>query len=646
MATLFQLPKAVPVSAGSSYASCKAHFYQAGTTTNITTYTTAALSVAHANPVVADANGVFAPIFIDEGTNTTYKMRLVTSADALIYEIDSIPAIPSQANIGATLWPRTDAERDALVTPTNYYYEPGNVLRYGTNTTPGTTDMTAAIQAAIDVAKNAAAGEGLVFIPKGKYRVTSTLNLTGISLSVAAMLNLRIEGEGKYNTVLLAEIGSGSVLDLSHSSWLTFSNFSIRPVATFTPGQVILCARASGNQSAGDHTFRDVWIEGTCDNATVVLWGSEQNHFYDCLIWSNVDKPALVMAVKISEVGFTPTSSFQTLGTGEGGVGMNTFIGTRLGNETGTVQTGPLMKLYGTLGTAFYNCFFSCWPGASGSTIDINGSTYPSDVNNLYPAIVTFDTCSDENAWGNQTTQRTLYFGATTVSGMTNIRGVQVRNCQFFQLYGADGSHVDGLHYAGGKYSNSVASPTGAKASFYNLKSSFIVVSDTEKALSWTVRNIGGANYFRGIDSGAVATGTDTTSVISYSNGDLSNSGYMLSKSSTGGIGYSAGAGGAVTQITSASTAVTLNKVTGQITTVALTTAAGAEEVFQVNNTSVTSLDVVSVSTTYAGAGTPAVTVKGVATNGFVIVITNLHSADALNAALVINFAVIKGITS
>lgn len=94
MATLFQLPKAVPISAGEGYAGAKCHFYQAGTTTNITTYTTAALSVAHANPVVADANGVFAPIFINEGANSTYKIRLVTSADVLIYETDNLTTAP------------------------------------------------------------------------------------------------------------------------------------------------------------------------------------------------------------------------------------------------------------------------------------------------------------------------------------------------------------------------------------------------------------------------------------------------------------------------------------------------------------------------------------------------------------------------
>lgn len=144
MATLFQLPKAAPVSGGNSYSGAKAYFYQSGTTTAITTYTTAALSVPHANPVVADANGVFAPIFIDEATNPTYKLRLNTSSDVLIYEIDNLPA--------------------------NSLYEPGNVLRYGNNTVPGTTDMTAAIQAAANA-------NSLVTIPPGDYKVTSTITI-------------------------------------------------------------------------------------------------------------------------------------------------------------------------------------------------------------------------------------------------------------------------------------------------------------------------------------------------------------------------------------------------------------------------------------------------------------------------------------
>lgn len=119
----------------------------------------------------------------------------------------------------------------------------------------------------------------------------------------------------------------------------------------------------------------------------------------------------------------------------------------------------------------------------------------------------------------------------------------------------------------------------------------------------------------------------------------------LKSTSATDGVGYGTGAGGAVTQITNASTGVTLNKVCGQITTVALTTAGAAEETFTVTNSAVAATDVVVVSTTYAGGGTPAVSVKGVAAGSFVVVITNL-SASALDAVVVINFAVIKAVAA
>lgn len=114
----------------------------------------------------------------------------------------------------------------------------------------------------------------------------------------------------------------------------------------------------------------------------------------------------------------------------------------------------------------------------------------------------------------------------------------------------------------------------------------------------------------------------------------------------TTGIGYTTGAGGAVTQLTDATTTVVLSKPCGQITTVALTTAAAAEEEFTVTNTLVDANDVVVVSTTYAGAGTPIVSVKGVGSGSFKIVITNVHASNALNAVLVVNFAIIKSVVA
>jgi hypothetical protein len=123
------------------------------------------------------------------------------------------------------------------------------------------------------------------------------------------------------------------------------------------------------------------------------------------------------------------------------------------------------------------------------------------------------------------------------------------------------------------------------------------------------------------------------------------NFGGVLANENNVGIGYATGAGSTVTQITSSSTAVTINAVCGQITTVALTTAGAAEEAFTVNNSTVDANDVVVVSTTYAGAGKPIVFVTNQAAGSFVANITNV-SASSLDAALTINFAVIKSVTA
>ena len=77
---------------------------------------------------------------------------------------------------------QTDAERTAGVTPTNYAYPPMNVRRYGA-TGNGTTDDTAAIQAAINVAQ-AQSTAGSVIIPGGNYLVSSPLNITANFLRI------------------------------------------------------------------------------------------------------------------------------------------------------------------------------------------------------------------------------------------------------------------------------------------------------------------------------------------------------------------------------------------------------------------------------------------------------------------------------
>lgn len=100
MATLFQLPKSSPVFSGDSLPGGKLYFFQSGTLTPIVTYTTAALSVAHAHPVVADSDGVFAPIFFNENANVSYRVQLKDADDVLQYDVDNITIYNSTVELG------------------------------------------------------------------------------------------------------------------------------------------------------------------------------------------------------------------------------------------------------------------------------------------------------------------------------------------------------------------------------------------------------------------------------------------------------------------------------------------------------------------------------------------------------------------
>jgi hypothetical protein len=70
----------------------KWYFYVTGTTTPTSVYTTSALSVAHANPVVADSGGSFAPIYLDPAV--TYRAILKTALGVTVPNGDIDPYSP------------------------------------------------------------------------------------------------------------------------------------------------------------------------------------------------------------------------------------------------------------------------------------------------------------------------------------------------------------------------------------------------------------------------------------------------------------------------------------------------------------------------------------------------------------------------
>lgn len=109
-------------------------------------------------------------------------------------------------------------------------------------------------------------------------------------------------------------------------------------------------------------------------------------------------------------------------------------------------------------------------------------------------------------------------------------------------------------------------------------------------------------------------------------------------------IGYAVGAQGAVTQLTSKSTGVTLNKSNGQITMNNAALGAGAIVSFTLTNSLLSARDVliVNVSGGATTAGTYTAFVSSISVGTAVLSLYNI-SGGSLSEAVVLNYAIIHG---
>lgn len=113
----------------------------------------------------------------------------------------------------------------------------------------------------------------------------------------------------------------------------------------------------------------------------------------------------------------------------------------------------------------------------------------------------------------------------------------------------------------------------------------------------------------------------------------------------TGKFGYSSG-GGTVTQASNKTTAVTLNAKSGAITMNNAALADDATAAFTLTNSFIAATDVLIVNVASVGtAGGYQLTVGAVAAGSCSISVINV-SGGALSQAIVLNFVVIKGVTS
>lgn len=146
----------------------------------------------------------------------------------------------------------------------------------------------------------------------------------------------------------------------------------------------------------------------------------------------------------------------------------------------------------------------------------------------------------------------------------------------------------------------------------------------------------------------AIGDATNNNTYTFGSNGLATFNGALLSKSSlrsdsaTAGIGYATGAGGTVTQLTSRTTGVTINKVCGSIT---LVSAAGSTsyQTFTVTNSTVAATDTVDV---VQKSGTDKYIILRTAVAAGSFEVTFATTGGTTVESPVFNFAVKKGVAA
>jgi hypothetical protein len=192
----------------------KLYFYATGTTTPTDTYQASSGGSAHANPVVADSAGLFAPIYLDGAT--IYRAILKTSGGSTIQDIDPLNAavVPGADTVSDTELTTGAAVANIGYTPVNKAGDTATDLRLaygstlytdqaGTRTIPVTT-----LDSSTDLLETHTGGMVRHTSGSGHTWTIQPMATSGSTWVIGSTIVLRNIGSG---TVTLAR-GSGVAL--------------------------------------------------------------------------------------------------------------------------------------------------------------------------------------------------------------------------------------------------------------------------------------------------------------------------------------------------------------------------------------------------------------------------------------------------
>lgn len=287
MATIVQWPKAQFFdSNGDPLAGGKVYTYQAGTSTPLATYTDYTGLTPNTNPVILDARGEAS---IWTGTQS-YKFVLKDSTDSLIWTVDNLQSSYQDVidrialSDGASLVGFIQAGTGAVArTSQSKMRERVSPLDFGA-VGDGTTDDTAALQAAIDYVKHTrTAGRG-VNVP------ITEIDLAGLNYRVSSPLT--IDGSGIV-------IKNGRIEAIPGAAW------------TDTNAIIQVMGGATGATAVWQVHLRDLIIDGHRDFTTGLASAN-------CVKWEGTQKCSAIScwAGNFKNFGFKAYNTIVEMGSG------------------------------------------------------------------------------------------------------------------------------------------------------------------------------------------------------------------------------------------------------------------------------------------------------------------------------------------
>ena len=484
-------------------------------------------------------------------------------------------------------------------------------------------------------------------------------------------------GSGTVTSVSIVTAGgvSGTVATATTTPAITLTLGAITPTSVAATGTV------AGSNLSGTNTGDQTSVSGNAGTATALATGQTLAITGD-LVWTS---PTFNGSANITAAGVLATvnASVGTYG-GATAVPIITVNGKGLVTGVSTATLGPWATFMTPTATVLnpgpnlvYNSTFALnflgWTTAGGgswaSSSNVASYTTPAAIGSgtltsdffSTPGSGTYFLSVADAAFN---TTRTIVLLAYD-NGFVPAR-VPANDVTFtpgINNYNRGGATVT-LNQGTYKLQITVNNATATAGYYYNVKN--IKIELGSYMSSWTDEATNGAVYRYNDGTGTLLGSTATlplgnaatkTTGTSGANVPLLNTantwssaqtfgGAVFSNSATAGVGYSTGAGGVVTQLTSKATGVTLNTVSGAITMNGVALAASTAVSFTLTNSAIAATDVLILSIkSGATAGAYRASIDAVAAGSATVTLRNL-SAGSLSEAVVINFAVIKAVSA